>query len=51
MSQTMSRTIRKDSLYDYSDSFRREQTAAFLLDYAKRSKDDISSYWNKMKSS
>lgn len=50
MSQTMSRTIRKDSLYDYSDSFRREQTAAFLLDYAKRSKDDISSYWNKMKS-
>ncbi len=43
------KTIQKDNLYDYSDAARREQTAAFLLDYAARSKDDINAYWNKMR--
>ncbi len=45
----MSTTIYKDNLYDYSDSLSREQTAAFLLDYANTSKDEISAYWNAMK--
>ncbi len=45
----MSTTIYKDNLYDYSDSLSREATAAFLLDYANRSKDEVSAYWNKMK--
>ena len=41
--------ISKERLYDYSGTAEREETAAFLLDYAARSKEYVSSYWKKMR--
>ena len=35
--------------YDYSDHYRREETAAVLLEEASLSKDRISAYWKRMR--
>ena len=35
--------------YDYSDHYRREETAAALLEEASLSKDRISAYWKRMR--
>jgi hypothetical protein len=36
-------------LYDYSGVFEREETIAFLLDYAARSRHETDIYWDKMR--
>lgn len=36
-------------MYDYSSTFAREDTCAFLLDFASANKDKASSYWRKMR--
>lgn len=41
--------LKKDNLYRYSTNFEREETAAFLFDYASRSKNGINEYWKKMR--
>lgn len=43
------KVLRKDMLYNYGTSLEREETAAFLLDYASRSKSEMCDYWKKMR--
>ena len=49
MKRNTSHSIRKSSLYDYSGSIERQETIAFLLDFASKSKTGIEEYWKKMK--
>lgn len=44
-----SRTISKSSLYDYSGVHEREESIAFLLDYAAKNKAKTEDYWRKMR--
>ena len=49
MKRITSHAIRKNSLYDYSGPVERQETIAFLADFAKRSKTGIEEYWKKMR--
>ena len=43
------RMIPRAGLYDYSGVHEREETAAFLLDYAAKSRSAMDEYWKKMR--
>lgn len=42
-------SVKSMNLYDYSTPHEREETAAFLLDFAARSRSGIDEYWRKMR--
>lgn len=42
-------SISKNHLYDYSSPLCREETAAFLLDFAARHRQKTSEYWDRMR--
>lgn len=44
----MTKKINKNGLYDYSGVNQREETIAFLLDFAKESRQNTENYWRKM---
>ncbi len=48
-SKSYSKTLRRSGLYCYSTGLEREETAAFLFDCAKKSKQNKQSYWDKMR--
>ncbi len=44
-----SRQLSQSGMYNYSDTFCREETVGFLLDYASRSRENMNDYWKKMR--
>lgn len=48
ISKTNRKTLRLNG-YDYSDSYRREETASALLDEAASAKDRVKAYWKRMR--
>ena len=44
----MNKRISKTGLYDYSGVNERQETIAFLLDFARQSRQNTDDYWRKM---
>lgn len=42
--------IKADELYDFTDSYRREQSIRFLYDYMRQERDEQEKYWVRMRS-